>query len=242
MKFYKLIFIDLIVVFSLIFIANIFKYNLKINKYYITYPNLHYYFDNYINKKKFISLFGNAEEYEKLNINSDSTRYHIFISLQKRNEKKLLNQFFYDEKLSLFENNNQKSIINIYSINEINEDELKKKTFNEIIKIINKMKILTNSKDLYNYYLFKNILNIERADIKYLDEKNLRLQNIDLGYDIPLRCNLTDKEKSLCWIQQVKIELVKNILVINLIKIFSLTIFFIYVFLRVLFDLKKRKK
>ena len=41
------------------------------------------------------------------------------------------------------------------------------------------MKILTNSKDLYNYYLFKNILNIERANIKYLDEKNLRLQNID---------------------------------------------------------------
>ena len=30
------------------------------------------------------------------------------------------------KKLSLFENNNQKSIINIYSINEINEDKEKK--------------------------------------------------------------------------------------------------------------------
>lgn len=241
MKLYKLIFIDLIVIFSLIFIANIFEYNLKINKYYITYPNLHFYFDNYTDEKKFIDLFGIPEQF-KFNENEKSSENFIFISLQKTNEKKLLDQYFYDNKLSLFENNEQTSIINIYTVSEINEYELKKKINEQLIKIINEMKMLTISKNIYNHYLFRNILYIERANFKYLKKNHFKINNIDLGYEIPIRCNLTDIKKCMCENQEVNLEVIKNILVINLIKIFSLTIFFIYVLLRLLFDLKKRKK
>lgn len=242
MQFYKLIFIDFIVIFSLILTANIFEYNFKINKYYITYPNLHYYFNNYTNKVEFLNLFGQADKNNKIKVNEKLTEYFIFISLQKWNEKKLLDQFFYDNKLSLFENDNSKSIVNIYTMNEINKVDLKKNISNQLLKIIKKIRFITISDNLYNYYTYKNQLVIERANLRYLDENHLRISNIDLGYEIPIQCNLADKRKCNCMRQEINIEILSDILVINLVKIFSLVIFFIYVFLRLLFDLKKRKK
>ena len=98
MKFYKLIFIDLIVIFTLLLISNLLNFNVNFYKYYSTYKNIEFHFNKFTNKNSFVNNFGLADS-------GESTEYRTFVSLQKINEKKQLDSFFYDKKLSLFENN-----------------------------------------------------------------------------------------------------------------------------------------
>ena len=87
MKFYKLISIDLIVIFSLLLISNLLNFNVNFYKYYSTYKNIEFHFDKFTNKNNFINNFGSADS-------GEYTEYRTFVSLQKINEKKQLDSFF----------------------------------------------------------------------------------------------------------------------------------------------------
>lgn len=231
MRIYRLFIIDFIVIFICLILANFPKtYYIDIYKYSVFYNNIYLNFNEIDKKNEYEKIFGKISE-------SISKNKFTFFSLQKLNENNELNSFFSDNKISMFENNNIRSIIRIYSFNKIQNDELNKYISDDIIKNINRFKELSNINDWYfNIELWQNNIMISQQDLnsKYIDKNLLNLSKINLGLKTPFYCVITSTLSeseygyNKCSTQNTDFEYEDQHIKINILKLIIIFLFTIY--------------
>ena len=234
MKFYKLISIDLIVIFSLLLISNLLNFNVNFYKYYSTYKNIEFHFDKFTNKNNFINNFGSADS-------GEYTEYRTFVSLQKINEKKQLDSFFYDKKLSLFENNNVYSIAIIYSFQNLDKEVIKSKIANQLHEVISKLESLTINTNYFQHYIKDNDLYIEHIKNDFYKSVAFRMNSKKIDFIDHIKCNpYEEANECRCWLRKINIHTNEDIIEMNIYKIISIFLFIIYLLTRLLVEFKRR--